>query len=139
MIDMTGKLNNHDNYLNILMFLEKQCSYIEVFLIDGKETNNLIDKFKNNIISSKYVSKWLGSEINGKNKLIKLKSNKDIFEYLKCFETFCKYYFSCEYGDCPVKTDFGDDDIAFYDKDNNLLLCTTTHEGEIFICDDLMK
>ena len=50
MIDMTGKLNNHDDYLNILNFLEKKCCYIEIFLIDGKDTNDLVEKFKKNII-----------------------------------------------------------------------------------------
>lgn len=138
MIDMTGKLNNHDDYLNILNFLEKKCCYIEIFLIDGKDTNDLVEKFKKNIISTQYVSDWLGSKVHGKNKLVKIKVDKELFKYLKKFETFCKYYISFDCGDYSVKTDFGVDDIAFYDQDENLLLVTTTHEGNIFICNSLM-
>ena len=40
-------------------------------------------------------------------------------------------------GDRSETTDFGYDDIAFYDKDNRCLLNTTTHEGYIMIDDDL--
>ena len=84
------------------------------------------------------------TETEAKNKLIKVKSSNGLFEYLKQFETFCKYY---EYGTTPKSflrgdyseiTDFGYDDIAFYNKNDEILLCTTTHEGYISISDTIV-
>lgn len=138
-IDYTGKLNNHQEYVNALDNLETKCEYIKIVIIDGRKSNTLIDKFRADILEIKKVSKWWGTEIKGSNYLYKIKSSKEIFEYLRCYETFCKYY---EYGsneeslikgDYAEITDFGLDDIAFYDNNNDCLLCTTTHEGYIGI------
>jgi len=145
MIDYTGKLNKHAKYIKILNALELKTKYIEIVLIDEKETNDLVERFKNDIISTKIVSEWWGTETVAKNKLIKIKSSRELFEYLKRFETFCKYY---EYGstiksflrgDYSEITDFGYDDIAFYDEKEQILLCTTTHEGYITIDEKLIK
>ena len=93
-IDYTGKLNNHEEYIKILQ---------------------------------------------------KIKASKELFDYLTQYETFCKYY---EYGTTPKSlsrgdyseiTDFGYDDIAFYDKKDEILLCTTTHEGYISISDAIVQ
>ncbi|MBE6149698.1 MAG: hypothetical protein E7170_03115 [Firmicutes bacterium] len=139
MIDYTGKLNEHDEYIKILNKIEKECNYIEIVVIDGKKSNELINSFKEDIIECIKVSKWWGTETKRKNNLYKIKSSKSFFNYLKKYETFCKYY---EYGsneenlirgDYSVVTDFGLDDIAFYDSNNNCILCTTTHEGYIAI------
>ena len=124
MIDFTGKLNNHIQYIEILEILEKCTAYIEITLIDGKETNSLIE--------------WWGTKTSAKNKQIRIKASEELFEYLKQFETFCKYYNSEEKGDYSVITDFGYDDIAFLNEDNDVLLCTTTHEGYIAINEKLL-
>lgn len=139
MIDYTGKLNEHEEYLKILNLLEKKTSYIEIVLIDKKKTNELVEKFKDKIISTQFVSKWWGTETRIKNKLIKIESSKELFDYLSKFETFCKYYTSENRGDYSEITDFGYDDIAFYDKFENPLLFTTTHEGYIIVSDNLIK
>jgi len=145
MIDYTGKLNKNAKYIKILNALELKTKYIEIVLIDEKETNDLVERFKNDIISTKIVSEWWGTETVAKNKLIKIKASKELFDYLKQFETFCKYY---EYGstiksflrgDYSKITDFGYDDIAFYDEKEQILLCTTTHEGYIAIDEKLIK
>ena len=99
MIDYTGKLNCHENYLKILNILEKKTSYIEIVLIDKKRTNELVNKFKDKIISTELVSKWWGTETRGKNKLFKIMATKELFDYLSDFETFCKYYISEGKGD----------------------------------------
>lgn len=138
-IDYTGKLNNHKEYINVLNRIEKECKYVEVVVIDRRKSNELIDKFSDDILNIKKVSKWWGTATRGSNYLYRIKSSKEIFEYLRNFETFCKYYEygsnneSLRRGDYSEITDFGLDDIAFYDKDNNCLLCTTTHEGYIAI------
>lgn len=129
-MDYTGLLNEHDKYLNVLDKLEKKTDYIEIVLIDGKDTNEFVDYFNDDIFKVDYVSSWWGTEIVGKNKLVRIKSSKNLFGRLREYETFCKCYESLN-GDYNEITNFGYDDIAFYDKDNNILLCTTTHEGFI--------
>lgn len=136
-IDYTGKLNNHEEYINVLDEIEIKCKYIEVVVINGRKSNELIDKFKDDILNIKKVSKWWGTQTRGSNYLYRINSSKEIFEYLRNFETFCKYYEygsnneSLRRGDYSEITDFGLDDIAFYDNNNDCLLCTTTHEGYI--------
>ena len=139
MIDYTGKLNNHKQYIDILNKLKPHCKYIEIVIIDGRKSNKLIEKFTNDILEVKKVSKWWETETKGSNYLYKINFSEELFEYLKQFETFCKYY---EYGsnneslirgDYSEITDFGLDDIAFYNENNECLLCTTTHEGYIAI------
>ena len=60
-----------------------------------------------------------------------------MFKFLEKYETFCKYYVS-QNGDYIEITDFGYDDIAFYDENDNYLLFTATHEGDIAISDELI-
>lgn len=145
MIDYTGKLNNHEDYINILNKVETMCDYIEIVVIDGKESNDLVNKFKNDILKVKKVSKWWGTKIKDKNYLYKIKTSKSFFDYIKKYETFCKYYEygsnkeSFKKGDYSEITDFGLDDIAFYDNNNDCLLCTTTHEGYILIKKNIIK
>ena len=137
-IDYTGKLNNHDDYIQILNKLEQKCSYIEVVILDKRKSNELVEEFKHDIIETKKVSKWWGTETKSQNNLYKIKSSKGLFEYLSKYETFCKYIENEKKGDYPEATDFGIDDIAFYDEFNNYLLYTTTHEGEIIINKELI-
>ena len=143
LIDYTGKLNKHNEYINMLDKIYKKCEYIEIVIIDGRKSNKLIDKFRDYIISCNKVSKWWGTETNRCNNLYRLNSCYEFFEYLKTYDTFCKYYEygstkeSLTRGDYSETTDFGLDDIAFYDKDGKILLYTTTHEGYITISSEL--
>lgn len=138
LVDYTGKMNDHSKYVEILNHLESKTKYIEIVLIDEKKTNDLVEKFKADIRGTTIVSEWWGTITVAKNKLIKIIASKELFDYLKTFETFCKYYTSSFKGDRSVITDFGYDDIAFYDDNNDMLLCTTTHEGYITIRKDLI-
>ncbi len=137
LVDYTGKLNNHNEYLQIIKQLENKCKYIEYVLIDEDETE-FIDKFESLIISSGLKNKWWGTKSSLKSKVYKIKSSKEIFKFLKQFETFCKYTISNK-GDIAEDTDFGINDIAFFDDKDIPLLFTTTHEGYITIRDDLFR
>jgi len=138
-VDYTGKLNNHETYINVLNKLEQKCKYIEIVVIDGRKSNELVDKFSEDILSITKVSKWWGTETRRTNYLYRINYSKELFEYMRQFETFCKYHEygsnkeSLRRGDYSETTNFGIDDIAFYDKDGNYLLYTTTHEGYISI------
>ena len=145
LVDYTGKLNTHEEYVNMIKKLEKKTKYIEIVVIDEIVTNNIVNKFKNDIISIKIVSEWWQTKTLGDNKLVKIKASTELFEYLLKFETFCKYHFCKKfdkdfgtYVDVQENTDFGYDDIAFYDDNNDILLCTTTHECYISINEKLM-
>ena len=139
MEDYTGKLNKHEEYIKALNLLKTKTKYIEIVLIDEKKTNQLVEKFKNDIISTKVVSEWWGTITTARNKLIRIKTSNKLFMYLEQFETFCKYYCSNQRGDYSEVTDFGYDDIAFYNEKDELLLCTTTHEGYIMFDTKLVK
>jgi len=145
MIDYTGKLNNHKDYIKIIEMLELKTKYIKIVVIDGKKTNHIVDKFKDDIIKTDKVSEWWGTITKIKNNLYKINASKELFNYLREFETFTKYY---PYGsnlkthirgEYSELTDFGIDDIAFYDKKDICLLCTTTHEGYIMINEKIIN
>lgn len=134
--DYTGKLNSHEEYLQILKLLENKCKYIEYVLVDEDDTK-FIETFKDSVISMQPQNKWWGTKSSRKSKVYKLKSSPQIFKYLKQFETFCKYTIS-ETGDIAEDTDFGINDIAFFDDAQTPLLFTTTHEGYIMVRADLL-
>lgn len=137
LVDYTGKLNNHNEYLKIIKQLENKCNYIEYALVNEEETK-FIEQFNDSILSLELRNKWYGTKSSQKNKVYKIKSSKEIFRYLKQFETFCKYTVSNN-DDIVEETDFGINDIAFFDDKETPLLFTTTHEGYITIRDDLFK
>ena len=148
LIDYIGKLNCHEDYLKIINKLEQKSLYIEIVIISERESNELVDKLKEDIIGIKKVSKWWGTSTALQNNLYKIKASKKLFEYLRQYETFCKYYTFDQLeedgrtnifcGDQVEYTDFGCDDIVFYDDKELPLLYTTTHEGYIMIRDDLL-
>jgi len=39
LVDYTGKLNEHDKYIEMLNRLKRICKYIDITLIDNKESN----------------------------------------------------------------------------------------------------
>ncbi len=136
-IDYTGKLNEHQEYLSILKRLEKSCIYIEYVLVNEDDTR-LIERFSSLMISMNEKNKWWGTKSSGKSKVYRFKASKALFDYLKQFETFCRYSVS-RYGDYAQETDFGINDIAFFDHEAIPLLFTTTHEGYIIIREDVLR
>ena len=153
LFDYSTKLNTHEEFLKVLDKLEERCKYIEIVVLDERESNELIDKFKSSIILRKKVTSWWGQElyynnnlekVNRGNWLYKIKPSKEFFVCLREYETFCKYYekYDEEYNDyvgVQEGTDFGIDDISFFDDDEVPLFFTTTHECYIAIRKDLEK
>lgn len=137
LIDYTGKLNTHQEYLQVLELLEDECKYIEYVLVNDFDCE-LVDKFADSILSVEQKNKWWGTKSSQKTTIYKMHSSKAMFAALRKFETFCKYIASSE-GDMVIDTDFGQNDIAFLDDKELPLLFTTTHEGYITIRDDLFK
>lgn len=139
LVDYTGKLNNHEDYIKILNELKKQCSYIEIVILDERSSNVMVDYLKDDIISVTIVSEWWQTKTTAKDKLFKIKASKKLFDYLYSLKTFCIYSIFDDNKEYFELTDFGYDDIAFFDKNDSILLCTTTHEGYISIREDLIN
>lgn len=131
----TGKLNNHGDYLKILSILEEMTDYIELAY-----ENDIVDKFKKDIIYKEYTTRWFSEESYPGANLYRIKASKELFDFLRTFETFCKCFLDPVTGVylSVEETDFGISDIAFYDKEGKSLLETVTHEGDIYIRKDLL-
>ena len=136
LVDHSGKLNSHADYLKMIKVLEQKSEYIEYVLVDADDTR-FIDKFKDLVVSVQHKNEWWGTKSSKKSSVYKIKASKEIFQYLQKFETFCKYTVSNN-GDIAESSDFGINDIAFYDLEALPLLFTTTHEGYITIRNDLL-
>ena len=134
-VDYTGKLNSHADYLNVIKLLKQKSKYMEYVLVDEDDTR-IIDRFKDFVRSIQHKNEWWGTKSSKRSKVYRLMVSKELFQYLQKFETFCKYTVS-DYEDVVENTDFGMNDIAFFDNKNLPLLFTTTHEGYITVQNDL--
>lgn len=129
-------LNSHAEYLKIIGLLERKSEYIEYVLVDEDDTR-LVDKFSDYVISLRQKNEWWGTKSAQKAKVYKIKASKELFQYLRKFDTFCKFTTTIS-GDIAKITNFGINDIAFFDNHELPLLFTTTHEGYVSIRDDLL-
>lgn len=136
-IDLKGKLNKHKDYLKIIEKLEEKTKYVEIVLIDNKE-DEMIEVFEKDILEVSKVNSWWGTETEGEpSALYKIKATPKLFEFLKGITTFCITEKNI-WGESHTKTtEFGYKDIAFFDEKEELIFCTTTHEGELFLRGDL--
>lgn len=60
-----------------------------------------------------------------------MKKEKNIKKIFKKF--YFKYFLKSDCLFLRHNSDFEEDDLAIYDKDGTILLCTTTHEGNISV------
>ena len=74
LIDYTGKMNNHNDYLKVLNILEAKTKYIEVVVLYNNHQNNLVENFKNDIILNKKVEVWWMSIHPSDNTLYRIKA-----------------------------------------------------------------
>ena len=128
-VNYDGKLNNHEDYQKMLKILEKECSFIG---IDSE--HEIVVKHNKDIIKIEKSSSWWGIETSYINTLYYIKASEALFKDLSKYETFCK---TINYE--AQKTDFGANDIAFFDKNDNILLITNTHEGFISVDERIDK
>lgn len=130
-------LNDHNEYLKILNILEQKTTYIEYVLVDEDDTQ-FIETLKNNIVTQKAVNKWWGTKTSQRCSLYKIKASSEVFSQLKKYSTFCILK-TGDWGDYTEITDFGINDIAFFDDKLEPLLFTTTHEGYIQLRMDVIN
>ena len=139
-IDLWGELNEHSKYLKLLSILERKCNHIEM-VCEFAHKHELVKIFNKDIIYKRIVKTWWGTQRLGlipTNIMYGIRSSKRIFKKLEEYETFCKY-FRKKGGDLTEMTNFGYDDITFFDNEKEPLLYTVTHEGYIRIREDIYK
>ena len=129
-------LTEHSAYESMLNALEKVTKQIEYVLVDDDDTR-LPDKFSADVIFKKQVKKWWGTVTSQTCTLYRLYATPALFKYLKRFETFCRLV-PTDLDDCPEQTDFGINDIAFFDGKAEPILFTVTHEGYIECRNDFL-
>ena len=129
------ELNEHSDYVKVINILESKTKYIEYVVVDEDDVG-LIDYLQGDIIQQKYVNKWWGTKTSQSCCLYKIKSTPKLFSRLKKFSTFCIFK-TGDCGDYVESTDFGINDIAFFDDKSEPILFTTTHEGYIALRKDI--
>ena len=140
MLKLYPALNTHDEYLQMLAQLEKQTTQIEYALVDKNDTK-FIELFTSDIVWKKETKQWWATTTSRKTQLYRVKASGKLFKALRKYETFFHYYVSerCSgKADVWEETDFGLNDIAFFDNiHHEPLLYTTTHEGILCVSDAL--
>ena len=136
-----GKLNNHEDYLKMLGILKNKCKFIGISCVCEFD-HELVKEFKNDIMCIEKSNTWWGFVTSYTAVLYYIKSSNELFDYLKKYETFTKYIFgnrNAKIGDEVERTNFGYNDIAFFDENDQLLLKTITHEGDVLVSDSIDK
>lgn len=128
------ELNEHSEYIRIINYLDKAAKHIEYVLIDSDDTR-LIDAVQADIYEQKDTNEWWGTQTSRRACLYKIKASPKLFSLLKKFSTFCMIK-SGGRGVQTEATDFGINDIAFFDDKSEPVLFTTTHEGIIELRND---
>lgn len=129
-------IDSRAEYLQLLDVLEKRTAVIEYAQSAGENLNDPLVKAALRFVKSKYIStEWAAVSYGGPGMIYKFRAEKAIFKRLREYESFLYNGNKC----CEL-TDFGrDNDIAFFDENENLLFCTLTHEFTAFILSDLLR
>lgn len=128
-------LKTHEQYLAILKKLKPKTKYIEIVQTDDFDDDKIVEFANSNLklIEKRMVKKWCGTCFSSRRVPKYIYSvgcdDKEFWKFLGRFSSFYLESYSDEYGYVPLETEFGLNDIAFLDKDKNLLFYTTTHEG----------
>ena len=124
-------LSNHEQYLKMLNLIRKETKKIIIVQIDGKdETDPVVNTAKKMMTVEKIevVSEWFSTIAPGRKAVqYTFLKKREFFDYLNSFESF--FIVSSTNPYTVIDTDFGFDDIAFLDSNDELLFYTTTHEG----------
>lgn len=137
------ELTNHEQYLRLLEKLRKKTVRIMLVQInEADEREPILAKALScmKLIEKRYVNKWPGTVRKGsKVPQYLFRADERFFKFLEGFPAFFfnrKDQWGC---DLVEETDFGQDDIAFFDKEQRMLFYTTSHEGYAYGKPDLIQ
>lgn len=137
------ELTNHEQYLRILTGLQQKTAYIMLVQVNGEsEQEPILAKALSymELIEKSHVGQWPGTIRRGqKAPQYLFHADHRFFKFLREFPSF--FFNRRDQWGCDLveQTDFGQDDIAFLDRQRRMLLYTTTHEGYAYAAPDLVK
>ena len=136
-------LTSTEQYLQLLSIIQKNATYIQLVQVWNESDQDLVISKaieSMELIEKKYVNKWLGTVRKGqKVPQYLFLANEQFFQFLKGLPSFFfNYESSLGYNEVE-ETEFGHNDIAFLDKERQVLFYTTTHEGYAYVNPILMK
>jgi len=136
------EIRDHDEYVELLGAVRPFTRYIAIVQIDGYDPDDEVVLEADACMESagRYnTNNWPGTKTSGMRAQVHMyKANHKFFKFLAEFESF---FFNVrdEWGcDVVERTDFGFDDIIFMDENRDVMMYTTTHEGEIYILEELI-
>ena len=128
-------LFTHEEYLSYLDMIESDTAKIVLVQPDGINTADPIIKTaqkKMPLEAKRRTNEWYGTITLGTPGMeYTFTKTTSFFDYLRTFESFF-----IETNEIPYEfrlTQFGNNDIAFIDKNGDLLFYTTTHEGDAYL------
>lgn len=125
-------LKTHSQFLDILDAIRKDTVKIVIVQIHGEDPKDpIVNQAKERMLLEKQeiVSRWFGTVAPGRGAVqYTFLKNRDFFSFLSSLESFFLVISENPY--TVKKTGFGFDDIAFLDKNGDVLFFTTTHEGD---------
>ena len=136
------EIRDYDDYLDLLKAVEPFTKFIAVIQIDGYDPEDVVMQAADDMMESagRYkTGNWPGTRVRGNRAQVHMyRSNHKFFNWLRDGDAF--FYNSEDDWGCDVveQTDFGFDDIVFMDQNQDILMYTTTHEGDIFILEGLI-
>ena len=136
------EIRDYDEYLELLDAVRPFTAFIAIVQIDGYDPDDIVMLEADATMESvgRYkVNKWPGTRTRGmRAQLHMYKSNREFFKWLREGDAF--FYNSQDAWGCDLveRTDFGLDDIIFLDKEQEVMMFTTTHEGIICINEELI-
>lgn len=132
-------LNSHKDYIKLLNKLKENIFYLEIILNDESDLR-ILELFKDNIIFVKKVNSWWGLQNKHffKTKLFRLKMDNKLYNFFCTFDTF-GYIENVGIESNKNFSNFGKNDVAFLDKQENVILRTDIKNGYIDISFNFFK
>ena len=136
------EIRDYDDYLDLLKAVKPFTKFIAIIQIDGYDPNDEVVLAADDYMESagRYMtSDWPGTKTRGNRAQVHMyRASHEFFKWLEAGDAF--FYNSEDEWGCDIveKTEFGFDDIVFMDQNQDVLMYTTTHEGDICILEELI-
>lgn len=134
-------IENHEQYLTLLKKLKDRTAYIVIVQVFRDKKDKLINHADSTmrLLEEKLADEWPGTKTYGGKNLQKVyAANDEFFDYLESFSSFFFSHIGKNEEFIVERTEFGVNDIAFYDIRKRCLFFTTTHEGYASLHENLL-
>ncbi len=116
-----------EDYKKLLLMLKVNAKYISLFSsIDTKDKIILFAKENMKLVNQKVSNKFMMSRYSKKMPIYTFELSEIFYKYLKSFNYI---FLNSNENDVKFSQDFTQIDMAFLDKEMNVIFFTITHEG----------